>query len=72
MRSPAFIQLKDIAEVARIIDEVDDEEWLLVFIGELDHRLRYLMKLEEEGEEVDPALCSLRTNINSQLDVVCY
>ncbi|XP_039256756.2 uncharacterized protein LOC120333398 isoform X2 [Styela clava] len=47
----AMRELKDIADVARIIDEVDDEEWLLVFIGELDHRLHYLMKAEEEEEE---------------------
>lgn len=46
-------QLKDIAEVARVIDEVDNEEWLIVFIGELEHRLRGFISMHvNENEEV--------------------
>nr|CAB3228131.1 coiled-coil domain-containing protein 102A-like [Phallusia mammillata] len=57
----AMRELKDIAEVSRVIDEVDDEEWLLMFIGELDSHLRDLVRMDiarqnrhEQCEECDP------------------
>jgi len=46
------LQLKDIAEVARVIDDVDDEEWLLMFIGELEQHLRDLIKEDSARQKV--------------------
>lgn len=71
----AMKELKDIAEVARIIDEVDDEEWLLVFVGELDHRLQYLMKAHEEESEPDDHEANTRekaTILDVALDLVAF
>lgn len=46
MRDVIILQLKDFAEVARVIDEVDDEEWLLMFIGELETILSDVIKTD--------------------------
>lgn len=46
MRDVIIMQLKDFAEVARVIDEVDDEEWLLMFIGELETILSDVIKTD--------------------------
>ena len=42
-------KLKDLAEIARVIDEVDDEEWLLIFIGELEIQLNDLLRSDSKN-----------------------
>ena len=37
-----FFQLKKLVDETRIIDEIDDEVWLLNFIEELEIHLTYL------------------------------
>ena len=48
------VQLKSLAEVARVIDDVDNEEWLFLFIEQLDTHLHDLIKFEPRDQVSEP------------------
>ena len=47
-----YFKLRDLGMVARVIDEIDDENWLMMFVQELEVHVKQIIQMEKKIKQL--------------------
>ena len=47
-----YLKLRDLGMVARVIDEIDDENWLMMFVQELEVHVKQIIQMEKKIKQL--------------------
>merc|ERR1711933_608151 len=62
-------ELRDLGLVARVIDEIDDENWLMMFVQELEVHVKQIIQMERKIKELIKGLTiQLKSKKSTLLD----